>query len=191
MRQRSSNGLKQAQTSSANVKYGGTKPPWSVKLLREPVWLMIFAFLATILLFVHSRNSVYPRPKTSASASPGEFVEERAREHLDFLTGLGDRPVGSHANEVDAVQYIVRELNSIKKTANSVHKLEIDVQRVSGNFTLPDFLAQFTSVYENLNNIILKLGPVDGVEGSLLVNSHYDSVVDSPGMFTIKFNLIS
>lgn len=182
VRQRSSSSLRHAQTTDVGLQFRGTKSPASVKLLREPVWLMIFAVLATLLLFIHSRNAVYPEPKTYATASPGEFIEERARAHLDFLTSLGDRPVGSQANEVDAVKYILRQLNSIKENANVVHKLEINVQQVSGNFTLDDFLGQFTSVYENLNNIILKLGPAGGAEGSLLVNSHYDSVVDSPGM---------
>ena len=182
VRQRSKPNLKHDTSTKVGLQHISIQPAGSVKLLREPIWLLIFAFLATILLFIHSRNSVYPEPKTVAGSVPGEFIEERGRAHLDFLTSLGDRPVGSHANEVDAVKYILDQLNSIKENANAVHKIQIDVQQVSGNFTLDDFLGQFTSVYENLNNIILKLSPAGGAEGSLLVNSHYDSIVDSPGM---------
>ena len=182
VRQRSKPNLKHDTSTKVGLQHISIQPAGSVKLLREPIWLLIFAFLATILLFIHSRNSVYPEPKTVAGSVPGEFIEERGRAHLDFLTSLGDRPVGSHANEVDAVKYILDQLNSIKENANAVHQIQIDVQQVSGNFTLDDFLGQFTSVYENLNNIILKLSPAGGAEGSLLVNSHYDSIVDSPGM---------
>jgi len=63
------------------------------------------------------------------------------------------------------------------------HSLDIDVQRVSGTFAI-DFLGQFTSCYDNVNNVIVKLCPKHGSNDSLLVNCHYDSFINATGTIT-------
>lgn len=152
-------------------------------LLREPVWCLLFAFNGLLYLFIHFRHVTFPDPVTIRNAKPNQFVEERARNYLLNITALGDRPVGSVENEQLVVNYLVKELIKIKENTNPAHRFELNIQRnLSGTFAL-EFLGEFTSYYENLQNIIVKLSPKGGADHSLLVNCHYDTVLDSPGKF--------
>jgi len=158
----------------------GRSGPWS-PVLGGSVWLLIFTFYAIMLLFIHTSSFAYPDPVMVVNSQPGQFVEERARKHLDDLTLFGSRPVGSIANEELTVKYLLDEIDTIhKEMATSVHRLEIDVQRVSGTFSL-DFLGQFTSYYENMNNVLVRLSPKHGSDHSLLVNCHYDTAMNTTG----------
>ncbi|XP_066909236.1 endoplasmic reticulum metallopeptidase 1-like isoform X2 [Halyomorpha halys] len=109
-----------------------------------------------------------------------QFVAENALNLVNNLTKLGPRPVGSFENEVLAVSLLSRELNIISKKANKVHRILIDIQRVSGSFSL-NFLDGMTSIYRNVQNVILKIGPHSEQKYSILMNCHFDSVPDSPG----------
>lgn len=154
--------------------------------LRPPVWLLIFAFHAVVLLFVHVDNHLFPTPVMLSSAKPGQFVEEQARRHLVNITAFGSRPTGSYANEVQVVKYLMRELNAIKDNAKPRHMVEIDSHRVSGTFTYDHVqLGGFASYYDNVNNIVVRISESKRDRSrqneTLLVNCHYDSVLDSPG----------
>ena len=143
-------------------------------------WFLFVVILVTIYAFIHVRHNTFPQAKSISSAHPGEFVEERARSYLEHITNIGTRPAGSHANEVVVVKYILDEISKIQKSCKPIHKIEVDVQKTSGTFTL-QFLSEFVSYYENMNNILVKFSPRNGAKDSLLVNCHYDTVVDSPG----------
>ena len=153
---------------------------WS-PVLGGSVWMLVFSFYGLLLLYTHSTSSRYPQAITTKGAQHGQFVEELARQHLDDLAKLGSRSVGSVANEVEAVRYLMGELEKIRVEMDpAVHSLEVDVQTVSGTFSL-DFLGQFTSCYENVNNVIAKLSPKTGSNNSLLVNCHYDTSINTTG----------
>lgn len=111
-----------------------------------------------------------------------QFIAENALNLVYNLTKLGPRPVGSFENEVLAVSLLSRELNTIANNAHKVHRILVDIQRVSGSFSL-DFLDGMTSIYRNVQNVILKIGPHSEQKYSILMNCHFDSVADSPGMF--------
>ena len=148
------------------------------------VWLLIFLFFAVIVLYIHTAFNIFPPAVTIDSAITGQFVEERARKTLNDLTAFGSRPVGSKANEELSVDYLVNEITQIRSQMNAEqHSLDIDVQRVSGTFAI-DFLGQFTSCYDNVNNVIVKLCPKRGSNDSLLVNCHYDSFINATGTIT-------
>ena len=150
-------------------------------ILSEIVWFIILGFVAALYLTIIYMNNILPTPITVSSAKHGEFVEERARVCLHKITSLGHRPVGSHANEKLAVDLILKELHDIKSNTHPAHNLEIDSRFTTGSFNLP-FLSDFTSYYENVNNIVVKFSPKQGPsEESVLVNCHYDTVVDAPG----------
>ena len=149
-------------------------------LLTAKSWITIIVFFLSIYIFICFKNTQFPTAKTKRGALPGEFVEERARKYLKDITGFGPRTVGSYENEKLAVDYLLKELSNIKKRAHPVHDIQIDLQTVSGSFTL-GFIGGLNSVYENVNNILVKVGPKSGAEHSLLVNCHYDSVAESPG----------
>jgi len=145
------------------------------------VWLLILSYFAVILLFVHATFNTFPPAVTVDTASAGQFVEERARKTLNDLTAFGARPVGSKANEELTVDYLLNEITQIRSQMNAdQHSLDVDVQRVSGTFSI-DFLDQFTSVYDNVKNVIVKLCPKHGSSDSLLVNCHYDTQINTTG----------
>jgi len=178
-------GASQLPASSAAASGGRLQP------IDGSVWLIIFSFFAVILLYVHAMFYTVPPAVTVDNAGAGEFVEERARKTLNDLTAFGARPVGSRANEELSVDYLLNEITQIRRQMNvEQHSLDIDVQRVSGTFAL-DFLGQFTSCYDNVNNVIAKLCPKHGSNDSLLVNCHYDTAVNATGIYVkLYFQLI-
>lgn len=113
-------------------------------------------------------------------SNPNRFIAERAYRHLKNLTRIGTRIVGSEENEVFAVDLLRREIREIMKNAKEHNIIEFDVQKVSGSFALT-FLDGMTNVYQDLQNVIVKVGSKINSSHSLLINCHFDTVVDSPG----------
>lgn len=111
---------------------------------------------------------------------PNRFIAERAYNHLKNLTRIGSRIVGSEENEVLAVGFLKREINDIIKNSKDHNVIELELQRVSGSFALT-FLDGMTNVYQDLQNVVVKVGSKIKSPHSLLINCHFDTVVDSPG----------
>lgn len=111
---------------------------------------------------------------------PERFIAERAYNILKNLTSLGPRIAGSYTNDVLAVNLLKQEIDSIVNDAKNVHVIEVDVQKVNGSFNL-EFLDGLTNVYKDLINVIVKIGSRINSPHSLLVNCHFDTVVESPG----------
>ncbi|XP_037547675.1 endoplasmic reticulum metallopeptidase 1 [Nematolebias whitei] len=111
----------------------------------------------------------------------GEFNAERARRHLEQITSVGPRPVGSEENEVLTVGYLLEQIEKIRlKTTAGPHQIAVDVQRPTGSFSI-DFLSGFTSFYDHVTNVAVKLEPKGGSEHLMLANCHFDTVANSPG----------
>lgn len=111
---------------------------------------------------------------------PDRFIAERAYNHLRNLTSLGPRIAGSYVNEVLAIKLLKNEIQTIIDNAKKNNVIELDVQKVSGSFALK-FLDGMTNVYSGLQNVVVRVGShVDSLH-SLLINCHFDTVVDSPG----------
>ncbi|CAG5124826.1 unnamed protein product [Candidula unifasciata] len=134
-------------------------------------------------IFVHQRTNSYPEPKNSDNSLPSEFREKNARRYLEQITSFGPRVSGSEAH-VKAEQYILEVIQEINANKLSHNEVEVSIQTVSGGLTV-DFVSagmgEFSSVYQNLKNVIVKVAPPQGANSSLLVNCHYDTVIDSPG----------
>ncbi|KAL3869218.1 hypothetical protein ACJMK2_041927 [Sinanodonta woodiana] len=144
------------------------------------VWILICCFYFTILVFIMLRMDSFPRPQSQFDDSRrDQFYEGNAEKHLHQLVVHGPRVVGSEANEKYAREYILNVIHTVQKSAYS-KSIEISEQNVSGSFDLA-FLSDFTSVYKNIKNIVVKLIPEGGAKDSLLINCHYDSSVESPG----------
>lgn len=122
--------------------------------------------------------------------NPNRFIAERAKNHVLNLTSLGPRLTGSFENEVLAVNFFTREINSIFNKANKVHRLSTDIQKVSGSFPL-NFLDGMTNVYKNVQNVLVKIGPHEESAHSLLINCHFDTVTDSPGIVTFHIRYLT
>eukprot|EP00927_Polykrikos_kofoidii_P029739 TRINITY_DN25662_c0_g1_i1.p1 TRINITY_DN25662_c0_g1~~TRINITY_DN25662_c0_g1_i1.p1 ORF type:complete len:902 (+),score=87.36 TRINITY_DN25662_c0_g1_i1:276-2708(+) len=111
------------------------------------------------------------------------FSAERAREVVVDLSACGLKYIGSHANEVCAVDAVLKH---VRGAVSDAGQIEIDVQSASGHFFI-DFLGGVTNVYRNLTNIVVRLrGRPNGESGqskekcALLVSSHFDSAIGSP-----------
>uniref|UniRef100_A0A8C5DPN5 Endoplasmic reticulum metallopeptidase 1 n=1 Tax=Gouania willdenowi TaxID=441366 RepID=A0A8C5DPN5_GOUWI len=153
------------------------KPEVRLYLLREAVaasLVSVFILVLWGLVHLSLQQLVIGKPS-------GEFNALRAREHLEQITSVGPRPVGSQENEVLTVGYLLEQINNIKaETAEGPHQLTVDVQRPSGTFSI-DFLGGFTSFYDRVTNIAVKLEPKGGTQHLMLANCHFDTVANSPG----------
>lgn len=175
---------------TATNRRNRTRTSSRVKTRAAVAYLVIGAYYLLMGFFVHFRMNSYPKPKTSDNSYPHEFREETARRYLEAITGLGPRVSGSEAN-VKAEKYILGVVEDIRMRKISNNDIEVSVQTVSGDLTV-DFisagLGEFTSVYRNLKNIVVKVSPAQHANSSVLVNCHYDTVIDSPGKcFSVIF----
>ncbi|XP_055918140.1 endoplasmic reticulum metallopeptidase 1-like isoform X2 [Eupeodes corollae] len=110
---------------------------------------------------------------------PDRFIAERAEQILAKLEAIGPKVVGSNANEVEAVNLIVGEVEKIKKIMNKeLFTLDLDIQEVSGAYILGDMV----NMYQGLQNIVVKFASNYSNSSSyLLINTHFDSKPGSPG----------
>uniref|UniRef100_A0A665VYG4 Endoplasmic reticulum metallopeptidase 1 n=1 Tax=Echeneis naucrates TaxID=173247 RepID=A0A665VYG4_ECHNA len=126
-----------------------------------------------LLLFHCKRNSMQQQTLRV-------WVFEQKR-HLEQITSVGPRPVGSQENEVLTVGYLLEQIENIRvETAAGPHQLMVDVQRPTGSFSI-DFLGGFTSFYDHVTNIAVRLEPKGGANHLMLANCHFDTVANSPG----------
>ncbi|XP_005803825.3 endoplasmic reticulum metallopeptidase 1 [Xiphophorus maculatus] len=153
------------------------KPEVRLLLLREGLAAALlsgFVLLLWGLVHLSLQQLVIGKPS-------GEFNAERARRHLEQITGVGPRPVGSQENEVLTVGYLLEQIEDIRaRTAAGPHQVTVDVQRPTGSFSI-DFLGGFTSFYDRVTNIAVKLEPKRGAQHLMLANCHFDTVANSPG----------
>ncbi|GJQ12750.1 hypothetical protein GpartN1_g4541.t1 [Galdieria partita] len=174
-------------------------------------WLSVAAFsLFTFLIYSLGYWGWAHEPSIVKATSPnGEFSAERAFSTVQVLADeIGFRIVGTKGLET-AQEYILQQLELLSKEAKRRgFSLEVEVQKVSGNYDVKlPALGEVTisTSYTNIKNIVARLsGPacqrwVDShycsltdnnfrAENvnctqplSLLVNSHVDSAVGSPG----------
>lgn len=107
---------------------------------------------------------------------------------LKILASFGPRVTGSHANEYEAVNFLRNRIFEIKTNGMSANEIFYDLQKVSGKFSLTAFSKIYTITYENIQNIVVKVGPRGISNYSLLINCHFDSVPTSPGMYYTIFH---
>ena len=160
----------------------------SQPLVSNRGWILIFsAYLSVFLAVFYCDVIRFPNPvsvetlKKSVGQRSLEFSEERARNFVIDLSSIGPKPTGSYENEVAAVDYLIQHLKYIKSHVKPFNKIEFDVQKASGCFPLT-FKDGMISCYQNVKNIIARIGPLEPTNKSLLINCHYDSVPTSPGM---------
>ncbi|XP_072260327.1 endoplasmic reticulum metallopeptidase 1-like [Pyxicephalus adspersus] len=139
-----------------------------------PALLFLYVLGIRGLVHLSLRQLVTPGARLS------DFNASNARTYLEQITAIDSRTVGSPANEILTVSYILDRIRDIQKTRNKVHKITVDVQRPTGSFSI-DFLGGFTSYYDNITNIAVKLEPARGAQHAVLANCHFDSVANTPG----------
>lgn len=92
---------------------------------------------------------------------------------------MGPKATGTAANEIDAVNYITKQLTKMQSKANAVQNVTFDHQITSGAFHLKWKPSGMMNVYRGVQNLILK---IEGeTPNAIMLNCHFDSVPGSPG----------
>lgn len=120
------------------------------------------------------------RNDPSVNIDSDRFIAHRAMDHLVELTSFGPRVSGSYECEVQAVNFFKEKVEKIMDEALDIHIIQMDVQKVSGAFPIT-FFDGMTSLYRDMQNVVVRIGSRINSEHSLLINCHYDSFLDSPG----------
>ncbi|XP_067278850.1 endoplasmic reticulum metallopeptidase 1 [Pseudorasbora parva] len=153
------------------------KPEASAQLLHESsaaVLVVGFVCVLWVLVLISVHQLII-------SGSSGHFNAVRARKHLERITSVGPRTVGSPENEIATVNYLLDQIEQIRSESRAgPQAITVDVQRPTGSFSI-DFLGGFTSFYDRVTNIAVRLEPKSGAKHFMLANCHFDSVANSPG----------
>ncbi|KAK3090660.1 hypothetical protein FSP39_013471 [Pinctada imbricata] len=169
--------LDKGESSSKDNKNHKFHNSFSIWGFYVAVNLLIYFFVYLRLL--HSFPNVIRKGDKDFSE---RFSEEQAREHLNAIIGFGPRVSGSHENEVETVNYLLNEIGKIKAQVDDSKDVIVDVQTVSGSFHLQNIIkTNYYSVYEGLQNIVVKVTSNMTRKDSLLINCHFDTVPNSPG----------
>lgn len=126
-----------------------------------------------------------PLLKADEASKPDSFIAERARDQLIEFNKIGQKVAGSHANEVEAVEFLRKAFEEIESSKNPVHNLEYSNTKHTGSFYLGYKPHGSISWYHDIQNVQIRLSPADpGLSSgaTILVNSHFDTVPVSPGM---------
>lgn len=89
---------------------------------------------------------------------------------------------GGDSTEIHAVRYLEKVAQELIRDKNAAQTIECDIQVAEGNYYIEESIGT-TSVYQGLQNVVIKLSPsgVPEPAHSLLLNAHFDSVPTSPG----------
>ncbi|XP_067237046.1 endoplasmic reticulum metallopeptidase 1-like isoform X4 [Chanodichthys erythropterus] len=176
VRNRSQHNQQKQPDSSCNEKglqSHNHKLELSAGMLRERsvvILLLGFMCLVRILVLISVQQL--------SSSSTGHFDTLRARKHLERITSVGPRTIGSPENEITTVNYLLDQIEQIRSESETgPHSITVDVQRPTGSFSINGFI----SYYDRVTNIAVKLQPKTSAQHFMLANCHFDSVANSPG----------
>ncbi|KAH8253057.1 hypothetical protein KR032_003400, partial [Drosophila birchii] len=152
--------------------------------LRLPWYYAPSFLLLWVALFYAIVYPLYHRLPDSVliadeARKPNEFVAERAQRLLYKYDRIGPKVVGSVANEVTTVAFLVEEVENIRSAMRSdLYELEMNVQQPSGAY----MHWQMVNMYQGVQNVVVKISNKRSNSSAyLLVNSHFDSKPTSPG----------
>ncbi|EDW85577.2 uncharacterized protein Dwil_GK23156 [Drosophila willistoni] len=149
--------------------------PWYYALPFLLAWVVLF-FGVVIPLFNVLPNGI---TMSEESLKPGEFVAERAQHLLYSFDRIGPKVVGSIANEVTTVAFLIDTVEHVRSEMRSdLYDIEVDVQQTSGSY----MHWQMVNMYQSVQNVVVKLSTRSSNSSSyLLLNSHFDSKPSSSG----------
>lgn len=145
-------------------------------------WGIVFLLSWIVLFFALVFPSYYHFPdvltKEQEANNKGKFIGARAEETLLELSTIGAKVVGSREHKT-AIEYLLQKVEGIRNNSRlDLYDIVIDRQIVSGE----SFVAKTFKYYQDVTNIVIKVRPKNVKnEYALLINSHYDSEIASPG----------
>ncbi|XP_017039083.1 endoplasmic reticulum metallopeptidase 1-like [Drosophila ficusphila] len=151
------------------------KLPWYYAPTFLLLWVALFYAIVLPLFYrLPDRITIADEP-----LKPGEFVAERAQKVLYEFDRIGPKVVGSVANEVTTVAFLLNEVEKIRQEMRTdLYDLELDVQQPTGSYVV----GTMTSIYQGIQNVVVKLSTSSSNSSSyLLINSHFDTKPGSPG----------
>ncbi|KAF9925977.1 hypothetical protein FBU30_004330 [Linnemannia zychae] len=187
------------------TKHGLTKAhsAFSSRKTILSAWMSLVGFLLVLGFINYQLHYTLPQPVQEPfhpQTGKVQFSEESVRQVVRHLAGdIGYRVVGTE-QEVEAKDYLIKELVRLKEESHvaklrwaSGTSLEEDkgmsfpdfdmwVQVSDGSHRF-DFMSKVVmKMYTNMTNIIVRLscGP-ECDENTILLNSHYDTTLGSPG----------
>ena len=172
------------KSSAPSVGKSDEKDENRNKLYGSLHFVGILLLLCVLIFIVYTSVTFLPLSKPIDTILT-EFSGDRARKHMEAITDIGPRPSGSYANDIKAVRYILNELHIIKANADPKYHIEVELQTVSGSFAFvrkSNYIdLGFTSAYGNITNIIVKISATKSTNVFVLVNAHYDTVMNTEG----------
>ncbi|KAJ3147159.1 hypothetical protein HDU89_005756 [Geranomyces variabilis] len=147
------------------------------------VTALLLAWFAVLAVFTSWRHESLPAP--IACGNGLEFSECEARITIRELAhDIGMRLVGTK-QEGMAKDLILEKLYALKRTADATPGMpvfDIDVQRADGSHRFDLMGHALIKTYTNVTNVIARLscGPECDSQ-AILLNSHFDSTIVSPG----------
>ncbi|TSK72062.1 Endoplasmic reticulum metallopeptidase 1 [Bagarius yarrelli] len=138
---------------------------------------LVIVFLCALWVSVHwsLKQLVIGKPSD-------EFNATRARKYLEHITSVGPRPAGSAENDIVTVNFLLEEVERVRsESVFGPNTITVETHKHSGSFSI-DFLGGFTSCYDQITNIVVRLEPKGGAQHFVLANCHFDSVPNSPGI---------
>ena len=136
--------------------------------------LLVIGGMLTVIMVTLLLYSSLPVPNMSTTGN--KYSTANARRHMEAITDLGIRHVGSIANEVLAKNVILEAVADIQKQAVPEVEIDVSVQMPSGGYYL-DFLGGMTHIYHNITNIVVRLRGKNSSNHALMINAHYDSAL--------------
>lgn len=147
-----------------------------------PTILVTLTMSIVLNMFVYYMDNRLPDTVEINSMNDDIFVAKRAMTTLIKLGNLGPRPVGSYENEKLAFNLFKSEIEDIINEVSNVNGIEMYNQKVSGSFVLDMKNWKYVLSYKDLQNVVVKVDPKRGVNDSVLLNCHFDTVPAGPGV---------
>ncbi|XP_055540788.1 endoplasmic reticulum metallopeptidase 1-like [Wyeomyia smithii] len=144
--------------------------------------VVLMLFCGTISSYLIS-NLPAALTRADLERYPGAFIAERAWENLKVLNDFGPKPTGSETNEKTTADYLKQQIALIEASKHKNQKLLIEHQIVSGGYAITFRKNPLTSLYRNVQNLVVMLEGENQntTSPALMLNCHFDTVASSPG----------
>ena len=175
--------IKYVDTEKNLISNDKEKSGFSSHALSNKHLALFLLFLGALKWLAHLETNRLPTVQTETAEDNklGNelFSTARARSNLQNIVKFGVRMAGSVAADELTAGWILNHLSKLKQQLDSKPSRKFDLtfeaDHVSGFFEL-EFPAGYTSVYNNVTNVLARIDPVAGDhQNAVLVNCHYDS----------------
>ncbi|KAL5273661.1 hypothetical protein ACFFRR_000425 [Megaselia abdita] len=162
-------------SNELSVKRKSKKLPWFGAPIFLAFWFIMFYSVVIPSYTASPKHLGISEEKNHV----GEFIGERAMRTLFELTSFGDKSVGSDGHR-SATQYILDKVIGIaNQSVLDLYDIEVDHHISSGRKNYDD---DYFIEFKDISNIVVRISPKNlKSKSTLLVNSHYDTEIDSPG----------